>query len=96
MTNEEQAGIAVAAKRGIQHKLLDESNEDILGLEVETNRRKIIIITAYCPQRYGDLELQNLLNLIRKSIPVYIFADLNAKHPLLGHRAPNNMGKITT
>ena len=91
---EEQAGIAIAIKKGIKHKLLDEANGDLLGLELETSRGKILIFTAYAPTRHGATELQTLLNYIRTPIPTYLFADLNARHRLLGHGSTNNMGNI--
>ena len=91
---EEQAGIAIAIKKGIKHKLLDEANGDLLGLELETSRGKILIFTAYAPPRHGAMELQALLNYIRRPIPAYLFADLNARHRLLGHGSTNNMGNI--
>ena len=75
--------IAIVIKKGIRHKLLDEVNEDLLGLELETSRRKISIFTAYATPGHRAMELQNLFDYIKSPIPAYLLADLNTKRRLL-------------
>ena len=91
--NEEHAGIAIAIKNNIQHKINDNNDGDVMGVEVETNLGNIMIITAYAPPRHNMQEFQSLTNLMRKTIPVYCFADLNANHPTFGYDRPNPMGR---
>ena len=94
ITKEDNAGVAIAIKKTFKHKLLDTFNNDILGVELDTNRGKIIVATMYIPPRFPDFNLQNILNLARKPSPVYIFADLNARHMSLGHKSTNARGRI--
>ena len=91
--NEEHAGIAIAVKNNIQHKINDNNDGDVMGVEVETNQGNIMIITAYAPPRHNIQELQSITNLMRKTIPVYCFADLNARHPAFGYDRPKPHGK---
>ena len=90
--NEDNAGIAIAVKKNIKHKILDDFQEDLLALEIETVRGKIIISTKYSPPRYVDDTIQNLMRIMRKPYPVYFFGDLNAKHTQLGNSQNNIMG----
>ena len=90
--NEANAGIAIAIKKSIKHKILDEYQDDFLALEIETTRGKIIISTKYSPPRYVEDTLQNMMSIMRKPCPVYFFGDLNAKHGQLGNSSNNNMG----
>ena len=43
--NEFQAGITITIKKNIQHKILDNFQDDILGIRIETNKRPIEIYT---------------------------------------------------
>ena len=45
--NENSAGIAVAIKSNITHKIIDHYNGDILGMELETSKGRITVATAY-------------------------------------------------
>ena len=91
--NENSAGIAMAIKPNIKHKIIDHYNGDILGMELETNKGKITVATAYIPPRRNLDELQSLISMARKTMPTYFFADLNARHRVFGYNDNNNMGK---
>ena len=94
ISNEDNAGIALAIKSTISHKIMDSYNDDVMGVEIETNRGKIIIATSYIPPRYEGFNLQSLLSIARKPVPVYIYADLNARHTNLGHSSCNDRGRL--
>ena len=92
--NENFAGIAIAIKKNIKYKIIDEYNYDLLAIQVETRRGPILIGTTYIPPRRDDFPIQEITNLLRKNIPVYIVGDLNASSRNLGHSTTNNNGRI--
>ena len=49
--NEEHAGVAIAIKYNVKHKILDNFQEDFIGIEIDTNRGPIIVTTTYLPPR---------------------------------------------
>ena len=56
ITGEDHAGIAVAIKKNIVHKLIDDTNEDILVAEMETNKGPVIICySLYSTETEGIL-----------------------------------------
>ena len=57
ISNEDNAGIALAIKSTISHKIMDSYNDDVMGVEIETNRGKIIIATSFIPSRYEGFNL---------------------------------------
>ena len=48
--NERHAGIAPAIKKGIKHQILDDYQDDMLGVKIKTDKGPIIIFTMYMPQ----------------------------------------------
>ena len=90
--DENHAGIAIAMKKNIKYKLYDDTTDDVLAVEIETTRGPVVICTAYIPPRRGVLPIEDILKFTRKNIPVYIIADLNAKHRNLGHSYNNAVG----
>ena len=90
--NEDHAGIAIAVKKDIKYKLLDNTVHDVLAIELETQRGPIIIVTAYLPPRRPFFPYNDIMQYVRKRIPVYILGDLNARHTFLGYQHSNNVG----
>ena len=78
MRNEDHAGIAIAVRRDVQHRLLDDFEEDVLAVKLETGKGSVIISTTYRPFRQEFLPIEDLLKLGRMRDPVYLVADLNA------------------
>ena len=64
--NEFQAGITIAIKKNIQHKILDNFQDDILGIHIETNKRPIEIYTTYSPPRCNYLPIGKINSIIPK------------------------------
>ena len=94
-TNEDNAGIAIAVRRNIKHKIDDNFIEDFLAIQLETVRGPIAIATAYLPPRRGHMPRQDIQKLMRKTIPTYIIGDLNGRHRMFGHGAgPNEKGEF--
>ena len=91
---EEHAGIAIAVKRDIRHQLLD-NFRDVLAIELETRKGPIIISTLYQPLRRDYYPTEDLTRLMRKNKPVYILADMNARHAFVGHTNNNNIFENT-
>lgn len=92
--NEMHDGVAIALKKDIKHKLIDNLEENYLGVTIETTQGEICIITGYQPPRRQHIPLQNLLQISRRNIPAYFLGDLNAAHRTLGHRRNNASGKL--
>ena len=92
--NEDNAGVAIAIKRDSIHQVLDDFEEDVLAVKIDTTKGLIIVSTAYRPPRVVDFPLADVLKLLRKNMPVYILADLNARHRTLGHNDINEAGTI--
>ena len=49
ISGEESPGIAVAIKRTIKHKLIDDFDLDMLAIKIDTTKGPIIISTTYLP-----------------------------------------------
>ena len=92
--NENHAGVAIAIKRNISYKLLDDFQDDILSIQLETSRGSVIISTCYLPPRRQAFPLQDVTSLFRKNIPVYMAADLNARHRFVEHSDNNQTGNV--
>ena len=89
---EPHSGIAIAVRKGISHQLLDDFDEDVLAIKLNTSRGDIIIATTYLPFRRDVFPRPDLMKIIRKPMPVYIFADFNARHATFGHNNSNDFG----
>ena len=94
ITNEEHAGIAIGIKKNIKHRIIDDNNEDILGVEIETSRGPLALFTAYIPPRHADYNSLGIMRYLRKPIPTYLVADLNARHIQFGHGSTNARGRL--
>ena len=82
--NEDQAGIAIAVRRDVRHQLMDDFEEDVLAVKIETGKGPVIIATSYRPFRQEYLPVEDLLKLSRVKDPVYLLADLMRATDLLG------------
>ena len=91
---EDHAGVAVAIKKGIAYNIIDDFQEDVLAIKVETNKGPVIVATCYDPPRRAYFPTEDISRLHRKTIPVYFLGDLNVRHRFLGHRDNNLAGSI--
>ena len=85
--NERSAGVAIATKKTIKYKAIDDFNDDILGIELLTGKGPIIILTNYSPPRRNYIPIGEIENILQKNIPVYFAGDINANIPALGYAA---------
>ena len=92
--NENHAGIAIAVKRNLQHQVIDDFEDDVLAVKIETRKGPVVVATAYRPPRREFMSIEDLLTLFRMKDPVYFLADINARHRFIGHNDNNNIGKI--
>ena len=95
-------GTAIAVKNTIPHKIHDTYISDLLAVEIETNTGPveietntgpIILTTLYQPPARKYIPIPDFTQLFRQHVPVYMLADLDARHPTLGHRNRNTKGK---
>ena len=94
-SGEAHAGIAIAIKKNIEHKLLDHFNEDVLAVKVETSRGPLNIMTSYVPPRnLEDFPTEDINMMMGKNEQVFLVGDLNARAPFIGHRDTNFLGRI--
>lgn len=91
--NNASDGTAIAIKKNIQYKLLDDFLSDLLAVEISTTTGKIIISTLYQPPSRTYIPIPDFTKLFRRTCPVYMLADLNANHPNLGYTHSNNKGR---
>ena len=59
--NENNAGIAIAVKKNTKYKLHDDTSDDILAIQLETERGPVIICTLYVPPRRNILPIQDFI-----------------------------------
>lgn len=91
-SNELNDGVAIAIRKSIKHKLIDNFNEETLAIKIYTTIGEIIIGTTYLPPRRSYLPANDLLKLINHNRPTYIIGDFNARHTIFGHNNNNNVG----
>lgn len=89
---ENHAGIAIAVRYNIKHKLINNFIDDTLAIQVDTDIGPVIIATSYIPPRRNYLPVQDITSILRRPIPAYILGDLNLRHTLFGHNDNNNRG----
>ena len=92
--NEDHAGIAIAVKRDLQHQVIDDFEDDVLAVKIETRKGPAVVATAYKPPRREFMSIEDLLTLFKMKDPVYFLADINARHRFIGHTDNNNIGKL--
>ena len=92
--NERSAGVAIAIRKTIKYKTIDDFNDDILGIELLTSKGPIIILTNYSPPRRNFIPIGEIENILQKNIPVYFAGDINANIPALGYDTYDNNGRI--
>ena len=94
MLGEGSAGIAIAVRKNIKYKLLDDFQDDILGVELRTTKGPIIIMTNYSPPRRNYVPFAEIENILQKQMPVYFAGDINANIPAMGYATYNHTGRI--
>ena len=72
------AGIVIAVRKRIRHKLMDDFREDVLAVELQTTKGPLFISTTYLPPRRGYLPANDIMKIMRKNSPAYILGDFNA------------------
>ena len=63
--DERHAGVAVAIRKGIKYRILDDYNGDTIGIQLDTPNGKINIVTNYNPPR-RILECARLVKIDKK------------------------------
>ena len=89
--DELSAGVAIAIKRGIKYKIINNFQQDSIAAKISTHSGEIIVMTNYSPPRRNFLPTEDMLYAIRNNLPVIIAADLNARHSAFGYRRPWNI-----
>ena len=92
-TNSQHRGAAIAIRHNLDFRLLDDFDSDMLGLTIQTRHGPITIATTYIPPNSPYLNYIDFNSLLDRPEPVYILGDLNARHPTLGHRDRNPVGR---
>ena len=88
---ENSAGAAIAVKKGIRFKVLNNFDHDTIGIQVETKTGPLIIMTNYSPPRHKNIPNSDLDYAIQNNWPVLIAADLNARHSMFGYTGRSNL-----
>ena len=88
--NETSAGAAIAIRKGLQFKVLNNFNYDTIAVQVQTQSGPIILMTNYTPPRKVNLPNSDLDYAIQNNWPVLIVADMNARHSMFGYSRRSN------
>ena len=88
------AGIAIGVRKDVSYKILDNFNDDFIGIQVDTTKGPIAIHTTYIPPRRNYLPVGDIKRAMQRTIPTYVFGDLNAQCPVTGYNYSNNKGRI--
>lgn len=92
--NENNDGVAIAIRKNIKYRLIDDFTDEFLAIQIDTTIGEIIIATSYLPPRRPYLPAQDFLRLINSNKPTYIIGDFNARHRVLGHNNNNTVGNV--
>lgn len=93
-SNGEHDGAAIAVRKGIRHKVIDDFDESFIAIIVNTTLFDICIGTGYQPPRRPAFPIENLQRMLRRNIPLIFIGDLNAQHSVLGNASSNANGKV--
>lgn len=91
-SGERNDGVAIAIKKNIKYKLLDDFTQEILAIKTETTLGEIVIGTAYLPPRRNICPYDDIMKLLNYNNPVYILGDFNARHRVFGNNNCNQIG----
>ena len=91
--NDMHPGVVVAVRKDIQHRIIDDFTDDVLGVQIETTKGPLMIITHYSPPRRNYVPTAELENKLQRNTPVYFAGDLNAHLPAMGYNAYNHNGR---
>ena len=80
-------------RKDLKHQIIDDFDDDLLAVRLETTKGPIIIFTHYGPPRRNYLPL-NMKIIFQKTDPVYFIGDLNANHEAFGYRTNNLKGRL--
>ena len=89
-SNENSAGSALAVKKGLQFKILNNFDNDTIGVKIQTQTGPLIIMTNYSPPRHRNLPNADINYAIQNNWPVLIATDLNARHSMFGYASNSN------
>ena len=87
-------GWAIAVRRSLSCRMLELSRDGMLAVQLQTEDGPLVIATFYRPPRRDWLPVGDLLALANRAEPVYLFADLNARHGFFGHANRNRAGEV--
>ena len=91
----EHAGVAIAIKSSIKHRIIDDFTGDVLAVRIETTRGPLSIVTSYVPPRnMEDFPIDDINRIMRKNEQVILIGDLNARDYFIGHRDRNLAGRL--
>ena len=90
--NNVHGGTAIAIKRSIPHTIEDKFITDLIAVTIDTRQGPITIATDYIPPVVQTLNTVDYNSLFMRQNPVYLLADLNAKHPIFDHNYRNPIG----
>ena len=93
LSNERHDGVAIAVKSRLRHRVDDDFISETLAVEIDTSDGPVAVATSYLPPRRPYLPHPDFLRLFRRRLPLLFAGDLNARHPDLGTRSTNTVGR---
>ena len=64
--NKAHAGVAGAIRKDLQYRLVEDFADDVLGVEIETTKGRIMIITNYSPPPRNYIPTAEIENRLQK------------------------------
>ena len=93
LLNEAQVGVVVAVCKDLHYRVVEDFNDAILGVQLETTRGSVMFLTNYSPPHRNCIPAAEIENKLQKNMPVYFVGDLNANLSAMGHGNYNNNGR---
>lgn len=91
-SRERADGVALAVKKGLQHRIINDFDHEFMAVEINTTKGHVILATGYLPPHRPFPPYPDFLRLIRLHTSVYFLGDLNARHRTLGNQDKNTVG----
>ena len=94
--NELHAGTAIAIRKSLTFRLIDDFHSDMIAITIDTTLGPITIGTDYIPPRRQYINYIDYHSLFNRNEPTYFIGDINGHHTTLGDTHTNKIGKQIT
>ena len=86
-------GVAIAIRRDIHFRPIPGLSAETLAVSLELAHEEVVVATCYCPSRRTAIPINDIINLLRITKPIFIIGDFNINSTTLQDRQTNKFGK---